>query len=193
MSHLPTIQKALTPVQKQIAKLEVISEKSLIIATEYLSRINQYLDTLTDEKETLTDPHSQALKEIRAKYKPAEEAVTLAKTVLNAKILQYTKKLNEQFQAEKEAYLNPTTTTNKSSLDNSTRSTTKLTVVPTSASSTSGSISFIDQEDFEVMDITMLPHEYILPNDVLIRKAMKESIKLPGVRYFKKSIIRNNR
>lgn len=192
MSHLPTIQKALTPVQKQIAKLEVISEKSLIIATEYLSRINQYLDTLTEEKETLTNPLTRELKEIRAKYKPAEEAVTLAKTVLNAKILQYTKKLNEQFQAEKEAYLNPPTT-NKSSLDNSTRSTTKLTVVPTSASSTSGSISFIDQEDFEVMDITMLPHEYILPNDVLIRKAMKEGIRLPGIRYFTKQIIRNNR
>lgn len=192
MSHLPTIQKALTPVQKQIAKLEVISEKSLIIATEYLSRINQYLDTLTEEKETLTTSHSQALKEIRAKYKPAEEAATLAKTAVNAKILQYTKNLNEQFQAEKEAYLNPPTG-NKSSLDNATRSPVKLTKVPTSASSTSGSISFINSEDFEVMDITMLPHEYIMPNDVLIRKAMKESIRLPGVRYFKKSVIRNNR
>jgi len=43
------------------------------------------------------------------------------------------------------------------------------------------------------MDVTMLPHEYILPNETKIREVMKEGVELPGVRYFTIQISKNNK
>ena len=57
----------------------------------------------------------------------------------------------------------------------------------------SGSTSFITTQCFEVMDVTMLPVEYILPNEVAIRSSMKEGIQIPGVRYYTEQRPRNAR
>jgi len=57
----------------------------------------------------------------------------------------------------------------------------------------SGSTSFITTQCFEVLDVTMLPVEYILPNEVAIRSAMKEGKQLPGVRYYTEQRPRHTR
>jgi hypothetical protein len=60
-----------------------------------------------------------------------------------------------------------------------------------------GSITFIEKEDVEVVDVALLAQatgaEYILPDIVKIRQALKNGVKLEGCRYFTSQIIRNNR
>ncbi len=191
MSKLPTIKKELTPVQKAVTTLQVNTPSSLIVATEYLSRVNQFLDTLSAEKHKLTDPLEATLKEIRLRYKPAEQATVALKDILTAKMSQYITNLKEAETKAKEAYFNQP----KSSLYDP-RKNPKVIFdppAPKSAVSDAGSVFLIEKEDFEVEDIGLLPKEYIQPVEVAIRRAMLEGIYLPGVRYYKKQIIRNTR
>lgn len=50
--------------------------------------------------------------------------------------------------------------------------------------SDAGATGFRAVPCFEVMDLTLLPIEYILANESMIRSAMIKGIELPGVRYF---------
>ncbi len=56
----------------------------------------------------------------------------------------------------------------------------------------SGKISFKEVEKFEVEDISKLPIEYHLADEVAIRNAMKANIHLEGVRYYKEQVPINN-
>ena len=57
----------------------------------------------------------------------------------------------------------------------------------------SGSTSFVEHQCFEVVDITKLPTDYLLPDEVKIRASMKLGTKLPGVRYYTEQRPRNSR
>ena len=73
--ELQITEKHISPIQAKVNDLAIVGSESLVIATEYLSQINKYLDVLTEEKEKLTKPLNATLKEIRARYKPSEEAL----------------------------------------------------------------------------------------------------------------------
>jgi hypothetical protein len=50
-------------------------------------------------------------------------------------------------------------------------------------SAASGAIKFVSVRVFEVMDLSLVPLDYHLANEVAIRKAMIAGIELPGVKY----------
>lgn len=83
MDNLPTI-----PIPSQ--KLTVDSPQSLSQATSLLSELNKSLDTLTAHKEAKTKPINEALRKIRADYKPLEDQLTQAIASIKQSILKYT-------------------------------------------------------------------------------------------------------
>jgi len=56
-----------------------------------------------------------------------------------------------------------------------------------------GSVQFRNIRKFEVVDITLLPKDYILPNEMKIREAMKSFTHVPGVRYYEEQVPYNSR
>ena len=72
-----------------------------------------------------------------------------------------------------------------------------LPVTEKEQSTSEGLVQFADVKCFEVINLALLTHEtgveYILPNDTLIRKAMKEGRELPGVKYWTEKQPRNYR
>ncbi len=56
-----------------------------------------------------------------------------------------------------------------------------------------GLVQFRTVQQFEVTDFALLPDDYKTANEVAIRKAMKDGIELPGVRYFEKQVPANYR
>ncbi len=67
-----------------------------------------------------------------------------------------------------------------------------ITIEPqkTSVRSTSGTMSAKKIWKFEVTDATMLPFEYLTPNEVAIRRAMQDGIRdIPGVRMYQEESI----
>jgi len=104
MENLPTIS---IPSQK----LTINSPQTLSQATSLLSELNKSLDTLTTHKEAKTKPINEALRKIRADYKPLEEQLTTAIASIKESILTYTKEQAKIALQREEKILNDKRTT----------------------------------------------------------------------------------
>lgn len=164
--------------------LAIIDEASLKQASSMRTALKDLLKQVTDYKETKTRPLNEALKIIRAETKPLESAIDDALSSINRKMTVYQ---NEQVRIadEKASKIAQRVAPGKGNLSPETavRRIDSL-AVPKQV----GSVKFNTVRKFEVMDVTLLPHEYILPNETAIRTAMRNNIQLPGVRYYEEKV-----
>lgn len=163
-------------------------------ATEQLSQLNRYADTVKNRKEEITKPLNAALKSARALFSTVEAKLDTGIATLRSAMGAYQLEAEQAAQRKEEkiaarvgegkGFLKPETAVRKME---------GLEKPQTSIQTDSGSVKFRDVKKFEVMDVTMLPHEYVLPNESLIRKATAEGIELQGVRYWIEKIVVNSR
>jgi hypothetical protein len=183
---LPIVEKATT--------LEITTKEEMLEATDILSKLNIFCDNITEEKEKITKPLNQALKAERARWKPLEEQYEAAIASIRAKMGKYqTEEIKRQAdeakaiadrRGEGKGYLK---------VETAVRQIAEIEKVEKKVTTDAGSVSFKAIKMFEVMDVTMLPKEYILPDETAIRQAMKEGKELAGVRYWVEQVPVNNR
>ena len=170
----------------------VITKDTMSDAVEILSKLNQQLDKVTEEREKVTAPLNAALKAERARWKPHETALEGAITALRTAMTAYQTNARKEEEAAKlklaervaKGTLKVETAVKK--LDN-------LETPDAKVFTESGTVSFTSVKKFELEDITKVPTEYLLLNEVAVRKAMKEGVELAGIRYFTEEVVRNMR
>lgn len=187
-------KKEVTPVEAKIAKLTIESPKDMKVAAEYLSQLNIALDKIVAYREAKTKPLNATLKLIRAETKGIETRLETHIESLRSKIGAYqteatriAAKKAEDIAGrvgEGKGYLKPTTAMAK--ID-------EIDTPATEVVADSGSLKFRTVKKFEVMDITMLPIEYHVPNEAAIKAQMNAGVELAGVRYFEEQIPVNSR
>jgi len=192
-NEIAVIETKLSPLVSKSQSI-VITAESLPEATNILSQLNKWNDQVEADKQKVTVPLNLALKEIRIKYKPVETMLAEAISSIRLKMGKYQ---SEALVARKEAEdaLLARVAPGKGNLKLET-AINKLAQVETPESrivDDHGSVTFIEVEKFEVVDISLLPKEYLLANEVLIRASMKEGKRLEGVRYYKEQSVRNMR
>lgn len=191
MKKQTSIIEKIEPEIDSIQLVKIVDEKSLASATEVLSQANKYLKDLTADKEKLTAPLNAALKEVRSRYKPIEIKLEGIIANIRQSMSSYQteqirlQKAEEDKIAERVAKgtLKPETGIKK--MENMDKPVDKV-------NTQSGKISFKEVEKFEVEDISKLPIEYHLVDEVAIRNAMKANIHLEGVRYYTEQVPINN-
>lgn len=187
--EIETTSKILSPIEQKIFALEVTDENTKTEASRLLSQVNMYLDSVIEYKEKKTKPLNQALKVIRAETKPIETRLEALVSSLRKMLGDYQTKQLAATRAEEEKIaarvkegkgnLKAETAMNK--IDELDR--------PSSVVSTDdGAVKFRTVKKFEVMDMTMLPIAYHLPNEMEIKAAMSAGTELPGVRYFEEQV-----
>lgn len=105
------MQQELSITIPDTQSVEVKDAQSLALATSLLSELNKSLDTLTAHKEAKTRPINEALKKIRADYRPLEEQLTQAIASIKESILTYTKEQAKIAAQREEKILNDKRTT----------------------------------------------------------------------------------
>lgn len=182
-------------------ELKIIEEaRSVVItnsegmsrAVELLSSLNKMADSVKKEREKLTKPLNEALREVRAKYKPIEEALEGSIGVLRSEMTRYQ---TEGLKARQEAELRLAERVEKGTLkmETAVKRLEGMESVEKTVKAEEGSVTFVGTEKFEVVDIGKLPVEYLIADEVKIRRAMKEGVKIEGVRYWKEQLVRNKR
>lgn len=172
----------------------IASDADMEVATATLSGLNASLSQVTEERERVTKPLNEALKAERSRWKPVEDALGAAIASLRARIGAYQlAKVTAQREAEAKIASRVGVGRGKLSME---RASERMALVPKAASrveSVGGSVTFREEERFEVMDVTMLPHEYVLPNETAIRRALRDGKRLAGVRYYVEMVPVNRR
>lgn len=188
------LKKELSPIAEEAQSLRILDPASLKHATEILSKLNKYNDQIESEESKVLTPLKEAMKAEKARWAPLKDMYKEAIGLIRLQMTRYQTERVEEVLEETEA-ITARIAPGKGHLTLET-AVKKLEAIPTIDKTTStdeGSVTFVETKRFEVVDISLLPLEYHLPDEVLIRKAMKEGKELPGVRYWTEQTPRNIR
>ena len=182
-------EQKVSPIFEQAQALEIVDEKGQAEAAELLSHLNKNLDAVTKEKEKVTKPLNEALKAERGRWKPLENFLEEGIAIVRRKMGTYQTEATRKAQ-EEAAKIAARVGDGKGKLKVET-AVRKMDEIETPAQAVvaeSGMVKFRTVKKFEVMDVTMLPIEYVLPNEPAIRAAMTKGQELPGVRYYEEQV-----
>lgn len=182
-TEIKSLEKQIIPITKKALTCSIESQKDLIKATEILTLINTYADSVKKSKEAVTKPLNEALKATRTMFKPLEDKLNEAIMVIRKEMTNYQTEQMRQARLEAEKVA-----TGEVSIESAVALTPDKKVA-----SKSGSITFVTVKKFEIEDITKVPKDYIMLNEVAVRQALSSGIKLAGIRYWDEQTPRNSR
>lgn len=182
------IKRESAPIVALAEKLEIKTIADLEVAVGYRVQIKDFLKKVTTEKEKITRPALDLIAVERGRWKPFEAMYESALDLLNKRMGAFNQEQDRIAREEEEkiaARIKPGK--GNLSIEKGIEKMAEVEKVPERVVSNMGSVRFQEVKCFEVMDVTMLPKEYIVANEVLIRKAMLAGTEISGVRYFVES------
>ncbi len=192
--EVKVLEKEIVKFASRAVSINIIDAKSMAVATEDLSKLNKYADQLKKTKEGVTKPLNEALKAARAIFAPIENRLEDTIESIRASMIRYQtdqKKWADEEAAKIAARVGEGK--GKLKIDTAVKKMEAIDTPDKMVSTESGSVKFKTVSKFEVMDVTLLPTDYILANEVAIRKAMLAGIEVAGVRYYTEEIPYNSR
>lgn len=191
---LVLVEKEVSPIVRQATDMRVVSEDGKSEASEVLSKLNTWLDAVVEDREKITKPLNEALREVRGKYKPVESMLNEAISLVRGKIGAYqTQALKDK--EDEEARIASRVKEGKGNLsfDSAVRQISEIEKPAEIVVGDTGTIKFRTTKKFEVVDVGLVPREYMVVNEPAIRKAMAEGRVVEGVRYYEEQTIVNLR
>ncbi len=186
------LTKEIAPYAAKAEMMKISNAQHMVQATETLSVLNKYADSVKEKKESVTKPLNVALKAARGLFSPLEDKLESAIGSIRRAMIDY--QTEQKRIADKEAD-KIAARVDKGTLkaETAVRKMGDIEKPAEAIATDSGSIKFKTVEKFEVMDVTLLTKDYLLPNEVAIRKAMLAGIKINGVRYYTEKVPVNSR
>ena len=185
-------EKKVHPVISEVDALKIKDPETMKKGVEFLSLMNKHLDGVDEEEKKITDPAKLIIKNEQARWKPIRELLKPRIESLRKMIGAYQTKEDEKADKKREK-IGEKVVEGKMSLEKGIEKAGAIAGPEKTVSTEAGLVQFREDKKFEVMDITLLPMEYHLPDEVAIRKAMKDGKELPGVRYWKEKTPINKR
>lgn len=183
-----SLQPAVANLLPEIGKA-ITSPQEMEVHVGNLSLLNKELKRITAHKEEKTKPINAALKAIRADYKPFEEQLESAITVERKNISAYQTEQKKIADAEK-AKIDARIGEGRGhfTMETAARKSGEVATPETLVQTESGKVSFKTVRKFELVDIKQVPHEYLEVNETKVRAALKDSVEVPGFRYFDEEV-----
>lgn len=194
MSQELALEKKVSPLVTKAEELVIESPKDMEVATEMLSKLNKLGDAAEEEKNKVMRPALDVVAAERKRWKPLETVLEGAIGIIRKKMSAYqteAKRIADEKAKAIEARIGEGK--GKLKLDTAVAQIDALDTPEEKVMTGAGSVKFRTDKKFEVVDISKLPVEYLLANEVAIRTAMKDGKEVPGVRYFTEEVPINHR
>lgn len=189
---VPVLTKEINPLVLNAQKLTITNGKNMEVASEFLANLTKKLKAIAAEKEKVTKPLALALKNERARWSPIEDTLEEAIAVTRRKMTDYQTEAS-RIADEAAAKVAARVGEGKGKLKPET-AVAKIKEIDTPDShieTSTGSVAFMTVKRFEVLDLSLVPLQYHLPNETLIREAMRNGEQLAGVRYYEEKVPKN--
>ena len=190
--EIKKIDKESDVVLQHVQSIEVTTDDGLKHAVDELTNIKGISKRIQEEKEKLTKPAMEIVKWARLRFKPAEDSLEQAERVVKVKILGYNAKKAELARIE-EAKIAKKVEQGKLKMETAIEKMGNVNRAETKTTGTIGQIVTRKVKKFEIMDSNLLPREYLVPDEVKIRKAVLAGITVPGVRVYEEEQLANTR
>jgi membrane-bound lytic murein transglycosylase MltF len=188
-NEVALVIEKIAPIVAEAQALKIIDETTLAHSAELLSQHNQNLDWIKKQEETITAPAKLIIKTEQARWESAKDMLKTAVVFLRGEQSRYQTELTK-----KEAKIASRTGEGKGHLKIETA------VAQISALgkqdkvvTESGSVSFIKKPTLKITDASLIPKEYLIPDESKIFTALKAGLTVAGCEIEIISISRNNR
>ena len=184
-TDIAIIEHEVNTFQATATQIEITDEKSMTNAAAWLTKFNLKLDAIHEEKEKVVAPLNLALKAERGRWKPFETVLEEAIAMVRGKMGTYQGAMIAAAKAEEEKIAARTKEGKGNySVDTAVRKMEEIVKPVAKVEAGAGSVSFREVKCFEIVDLKVLPIEYLLANEVAIRREMNAGREVFGVRYF---------
>lgn len=164
-------------LSKEVLSLKIDSQETLNNAGQYTSNLKKIGKLIKEEYDNATKPQKEHIKRLQVVIKPYNDALKASEALLKSKILQYSKILETQKSTERQEYLKTI-----DPFDESQENKDKLAKFENSRIDKT---SIRRTRDIEIMDETLIPREYLLPDLKKIKADVCRIVKpvtIPGVK-----------
>ena len=185
-----TIQKTATSLVEKSSEIQITSA-TLPEGVLLLSNLNRVLDSIEHEEDTITAPAQAIIKRERERWAPFKKPLKGAIDALRLKMTQYQTLARKTEQEAKDAIAARIGV--NLGMEKALKKMDAVETPESKVATSAGSVRFQTKPDFEVIDLSLVPIEYHVANDVAIRATMKAGKELPGVRYFTIEVPYNTR
>ena len=192
--ELKVIEKGVNPIFAKAEDMKIETKEDMVGATEMLSQMNKYNDQIKEEKGKVLTPLLEATKAERGRWKPIEDKLKIGIENIR-KVMTIYQTEQDKVAEEKKDKIAERVGKGKGKLKTETAVNQMENVeAPEEAVTTdSGMVKFRTKKIFTVSDLSNVPIEYHLLDEVKVRKAMKDGIELPGINYSEEKVPINYR
>ena len=176
----------------ETSRIIINSQPTFNKAKDKLGEIKEIKKIVNDKKESITKPLNEALKNVRGLFKPIEDKIDVIENYLKTEVLKYNQKLlAEQRKREEEANKKIKEEQAKGkSLDEINID--KIAKPLTNITQKVEAIKTRKIKKLRIINEQLIPREYLTPNEVAIKEALLNGIKVDGCEIFEEEIAINN-
>lgn len=179
-ADLAVERKQVSAIRLEADKIVVATDDDEIAAVSFLSRVKTLEKSIEAEKTKLVSPLNVALKAARALFAPLEAEVKTIETGIKGKLAAYVQERRQRIEAEK-AKITARLEAGKIKQTTAERKLAAVAAVPTAVKVETGGVSYRKVRKVHIIDAALLPREYLVPDEVAIRRAALAGIAIPGV------------
>lgn len=187
--------KAISPLKAQVTKLEsqaqavtIATKEEYAMAADLVSKLKSVGQEIRVAKETITRPLNEALRNARELFAPIEKQFESAEAIVKAKLLEYKRKADEEARAE-EAKIASRVERGMMKIETAEK---KLDAIERVDNTTQGKVGEVQVRKIKkvrIVDENALPREYLMPNEVAIRRDALGGKTIPGVEVWEDEIV----
>ena len=187
--------KELAPLKAQVSRLETQANAVMIETQEHyestvdlISKLKETGNLIKIKKESITKPLNEALRNARELFAPIEDQFAKAEVIVKTKLLDYKRKKDAEARAE-EAKIAARVDKGTMKLETAERKIDGIERVETTTKGKVGEVQVRKIKKVRIVDAAALPREYLIPDDVLIRKDALGGKVIPGVEVWEDEVI----
>jgi hypothetical protein len=175
--EIAVYQKKIVPIVEEAKGLKISGAEDMARADEVLSKLNKVVDSIEAEKAKVIDPLNQALKAEKARWKPIETLYGEGLKVVRDEMSRYqTAEVMRQRAEEAKIAARIGEGKGKLKIETAGRQMAEIEVVDKKV----GSTSFIEVKVLKIVDIKMIPREYLIVDEKAVLDDLKSGKVVPG-------------
>ena len=169
-------------------EINISTQEHYESATDLLSKIKSVGKLIKERKEEITKPLTDALNSARDLFKPIEQSHAEAERIIKGKMVDYQNEQEKIREAEK-AKIAARVEKGTLKQETAVKKMAEITTVPTNAQGKFGSVSTRIIKRISIIDASLIPREYCVPDNTLIKEALDAGKEVPGAKYIEEKTI----
>lgn len=188
--------KELAPLKAQVSKLEsqansvqIVTAEDNATAIDLVGKLKEAGSLIKNKKESITKPLNESLRNVRELFAPIEKQFAAAESIVKTKLLDYKRKKDAEARAE-EAKIAARVEKGTMKLETAEKKIDNIERVDTTTRTEKGhEVQVKKIRKVRIVDATALPREYLIPDEVLIRKDALGGKVIAGVEVYEDEVI----